>query len=284
MVSLLFLLPLVLGCGQARTQPSTPDSPPVPHHFDEPSAGTIRGQITWKGEIPVVKPLFVRTLADSPLPIREQRQRPNPNAPLIDGTTRGVGNAVVFLRGVDPQRARPWSQPPVRIEIRQRQFHVAQGVIDSPFGFVRQGDSIEMVSTEADCHSLHADGAAFFTLPFPDPNRPLERKLDTQGAVELSSNAGFFWMRAYLFVSDHPYFARTDAQGRFEISAVPPGDYEVVCWMPNWHEAGHDRDPETSFIYRLRFAKPAEHSKPVKLEPREMRDVRIEMSAEDFGK
>jgi hypothetical protein len=141
-----------------------------------------------------------------------------------------------------------------------------------------------MVSTEADCHSLHADGAAFFTLPFPDPNRPLERKLDRPGTVEVSSNAGFFWMRAYLFVSDHPYFTRTDAQGRFEISAVPAGDYEVVCWMPNWHEAGHDRDPETSFISRLRFAKPAEHARPVKLEPREMRDVRIEMSAEDFAK
>jgi hypothetical protein len=276
----------IVGCGNARTEPA-PSPAPEPaavNHFDATTAGVIRGQVTWTGDIPSVASFFVHTNADSAPPIREQRYRPNPNAPVIDPTRRGVGNAVVFLRGVDPRRARPWSQPPARVEIRDRQIHVVQGLVDSRFGFVRLGDAIELVSTEADAHSLHADGAAFFTLPFPDPDKPLARRLPGKGVVELSSNSGFFWMRSYLYVDDHPYYARTDALGRFEIPAVPPGEYEVVCWMPNWHEADHDRDPETSFIFRLRFAKPAERAIKVTLEAGGTREVHLEMSAADFAK
>ena len=40
-------------------------------------------------------------------------------------------------------------------------------------------------------------------------------------------------MRAYVVVLDTPYFAVTDAAGRFAIPAVPPGRYTLVVW----HEA-----------------------------------------------
>ena len=41
------------------------------------------------------------------------------------------------------------------------------------------------------------------------------------------------WMSAWCFVSEHPLFATTDANGNFEISNVPDGEYEMVVW----HEA-----------------------------------------------
>src|SRR2546430_722399 len=69
-------------------------------------------------------------------------------------------------------------------------------------------------STPADqpFYSLHAVGAASFTPPFPDPRRPAFRTLSRQGVVELSSGGGQSWMRAHLFVSDHPYYTRTDLE------------------------------------------------------------------------
>ena len=47
-------------------------------------------------------------------------------------------------------------------------------------------------------------------------------------------------MTAYLMVCDHPYFAVTDANGRFEIPNVPAG---VELEFRVWHErAGYLKD------------------------------------------
>ena len=42
------------------------------------------------------------------------------------------------------------------------------------------------------------------------------------------------WMNAYIRVFDHPYFAVTDKDGKFEIPAILPGAYNVYMW----HETG----------------------------------------------
>ena len=39
------------------------------------------------------------------------------------------------------------------------------------------------------------------------------------------------WMKSWMLVSDHPYFAVTDAKGNFSIEGIPAGTYEVVCWQ-----------------------------------------------------
>jgi len=38
------------------------------------------------------------------------------------------------------------------------------------------------------------------------------------------------WMRAYIFVMEHPFFAITDAKGRFQIKNLPPGEYTLATW------------------------------------------------------
>jgi hypothetical protein len=100
--------------------------------------------------------------------------------------------------------------------------------------------------------------------------------------VELTSGSGCWWMRAYLFVDDHPYYARTDSRGRFELPRVPPGRYKVVCWAANWIEATHERDPETSRINRLMFRPPVEKVGTVEVRPATATTVRFELTGDDF--
>jgi hypothetical protein len=38
------------------------------------------------------------------------------------------------------------------------------------------------------------------------------------------------WMKSYVGVMAHPFFAVTDKDGHFEIKGVPPGTYTVVAW------------------------------------------------------
>ena len=37
-------------------------------------------------------------------------------------------------------------------------------------------------------------------------------------------------MNAYILVFNHPFFAMTDAEGRYRIENVPPGNYGVIAW------------------------------------------------------
>ena len=44
------------------------------------------------------------------------------------------------------------------------------------------------------------------------------------------------WMRAYVGVLQHPFFAVTDAAGRFEIKGVPAGTYTLVAWHEKYQQ------------------------------------------------
>jgi len=39
------------------------------------------------------------------------------------------------------------------------------------------------------------------------------------------------WMKAWVMVSGHPYFAVTDENGYFKINNVPAGTYEIIFWQ-----------------------------------------------------
>src|SRR5262249_25422833 len=159
----------------------------------------------------------------------------------------------------------PWSHPPLAVEQRLSGLRVVQGKTSSRVGFVRRGDSVEMLSRDADYHALRARGSAFFSLTFPDPDRPRRRTLAEKGIVELSSGAGHWWLRGYLFVDDHPYYARTDTEGRFRLAQVPAGRYRLVCWAPSWLKQSWDRDPETSLLIRLSFRPPVVQERDIEV-------------------
>lgn len=42
------------------------------------------------------------------------------------------------------------------------------------------------------------------------------------------------WMNAEIIVIPHPYYTITDESGRFELSGVPPGNYQIVAWHEGW--------------------------------------------------
>jgi hypothetical protein len=277
---------LLTGCDEDPL-PAPPPARPLAEEgsqFDPATAGLIRGRVTWDGELPAAPPYHAPVS-----PLSEQAGGPkriwfNPNVPAVDPATRGVAHAVVFLRGVDPRRSRPWDHPPVRVELRDYQVHVLQGDSDLRSGLVRRGDGVDLGSAQPVFHSLQARGAAFFALAFPDPSRLCRRPLGQAGVVELSSAAGYFWMRGHLFVDDHPYYAHTDAAGRFTLPRVPPGTYQLVCWLPSWHEAVRELDADTGLISRLTFRPPVEVARPVTLEPGQAVTVPFVLSGKDFPK
>lgn len=226
------------------------------------AAGVVAGVVRWSGDVPAVAPFRSpeEPLSDKPDAARDW---PNPNAPRV-GEAGGVRGAVVYLRGVDPHAARRWHHPPARAELRGQRYALEQGgPVD--VAFVRAGDEIEFVSRDDRLHVARARGAAFFSLTLPRPGEARKRRLATPGVVELTSGTGYFWMRAYAHVAEHPYLARTDAQGRYRLEQVPPGEYEVVAWHPDWRVERQERNPDLFRVQQVRFGSPLEASRTARV-------------------
>ncbi len=260
---LLVVTLFVLGCDDPPAPLPDPEPPTAGgERFDPAQTGTVSGQVLWHGSPPVVAPF--RSI---PEPLTDQippppRNWPNPNAPSIDAESSALAGAVVWLDGVDPTAGRPWNLSPVRVEARGQQFHILQGGADRRVAFVRARDTIELVSRDSLFHAVQIRGfggsgkSVFLTCMLPDPNKVVSRRVEGPEVAELTSAAGYFWMRSYLFVSAHPYFAYTDEQGRFTLKDVPAGTYEVVAWHPDWRISATERNPDSMRVKQVRFGPP----------------------------
>jgi len=69
-----------------------------------------------------------------------------------------------------------------------------------------------------------------FSFAFPQKNLRAQQKLEKPGLLQLRSDLGHDWMNGYILVMPHRYFAVTNAEGKFELPALPAGRYDLVLW------------------------------------------------------
>lgn len=62
------------------------------------------------------------------------------------------------------------------------------------------------------------------------------------------------WMKAYLCVVEHPYFAVTGADGSFAIEGLPPGDYTLTTWHESLERHEVDVSVPAGGEVRVEFA------------------------------
>jgi choline dehydrogenase-like flavoprotein len=186
--------------------------------------GTISGTVKWTGPIPHL----------TPVAINKDPQICDPNSKktrdlerLVIGPQAGVANTVVFLK--DISRGKAMDLPQQRRFLDQRLCRYEPHIL-----LVPANSELQMKSSDATLHTVHMDGAATYNLPFPFINQTTARKMPTVGLVSLRCNGGHTWMNAEMFVVPHPYYAVTDESGKFELSDVPPGEYQVVAWHEGW--------------------------------------------------
>jgi hypothetical protein len=279
-----FVCLVLMGCESDAPPQKTSAVPPLTlgTRHDPDGCGSIEGRVLWQGDVPTVAPFHVPPLQFGLTGPHDHLTFDNPNVPQVESQSGGVAHAVVFLRRVDPERSRPWDIPPVEVEQRDFRLVVHQGEAASHVGFVQRGSEVALVSRQPVFHSLHGDGADFFTLAFAGADKPCRRTMRSSGLVELWSAANYYWMRGYLFVTEHPYYCRTDRCGHYRLPAVPAGDYELVCWMPNWKPDRHHRDPESGVIVRMYFRPPLEQAQNVAVAPGMISRIDFAASADDF--
>jgi hypothetical protein len=230
------------------------------------NGGTIRGTVKWSGQIPDLPSMAINK---DPKICDPESHGTRDLERLIIGSQRGVANSVVFLKDITMGKA--MDIPPQRQFLDQKRCRYEPHIL-----LVPTNGTLQMKSSDATLHTVHMDGAATFNLPFPFPDRVISREMTTAGLVNLKCNGGHTWMNAEMFVVSHPYYAVTDESGAFELTNVPPGEYEIVAWHEGWRIARQ----ETSFdvlteraVRRPLFVPAQTWSKKISITPNETTTV-----------
>jgi hypothetical protein len=190
--------------------------------------GSISGTVTWSGPLP--RPEYFPVTKDPQICDPQSLKKVDLER-LVVSPDGGVANTVVYLKNISQGKA--LEQAPQRRFLDQRHCRYEPHIL-----LVPQDATLQMRSSDATLHTIHMEGAASFNLPFPFPGQVIARNMTTPGTVSLKCNGGHVWMNAEMMVVPHPYYAVTDLNGKFEISSVPAGEYQLVAWHEGWTVRG----------------------------------------------
>jgi hypothetical protein len=144
---------------------------------------------------------------------------------LLVGVNHGVQNAFVYLKdGVNATMTPPPSTPAVLDQQRCQYVPRVSGI--------QVGQTLVIRNSDPLLHTVRADARvnARFNVATPVRGIEIKRSWSTPEVMVPIGCDMHPWMHAYVGVLPHPYFAVTDAAGRFAIEGVPPGTYTVAVW------------------------------------------------------
>jgi len=145
--------------------------------------------------------------------------------PLIDvGPDKGVENAVVYL--VEVAKGKPWPTDGKKPELDNLKCRFVPDVQVLRIG------PLDVVNKDPVLHNTHGyyGKRTVFNMALPNQGQDIPTELPKPGLVRVDCDA-HGWMEGWIYVVDNPYYALTGADGKFSITDVPPGEYDLVAWQ-----------------------------------------------------
>ncbi len=185
-----------------------------------PSA--ITGTITFDGKAPTLRPIAM----DAEPTCAKKHTGPVPNEALVLGNGNTMGNILVWVsKGLPAGKTWPAPQTPVVLD--------QNGCMYKPHVMgIMVGQTYKILNSDGVLHNIH-------TLPQINPsfNKGMPPTLKEATTV-FNKPEGVFhikcdvhpWMSAYIAVFTNPFFSTTGTDGKFTISGLDPGTYEITAW------------------------------------------------------
>lgn len=256
------VLALMMGAAAAASEE-------VYQVIDVTNGGTIKGVATWKGDIPEL-PRF----GDIVHPDVCGETQPSP-ALHVDPKSRGVKWVLVYLEKIEKGKApaeKYWlhmgkdkTNKVPGTEACQFKEHI--------FPFVRS-QVVSMVNFESILHNpnfFNENHVSVLNVVMPTPYREVSHTIlqyHGKGVMpyqcDIHSHMNGYWAGFH-----HPYFAVTDAEGKFKINGVPPGNYTLVGWHEGYKIVRMD-------VTRPAYDRPHVIRKEIEVKPNDTVDVHFE--------
>lgn len=224
LVAALSLMSLASSC--SKTPEDQTEGPGGVEYASKGDEGTITGKVSYNGTPPA--PIKIDTSADS------NCTQKSPNLMSEDWAVKDgkVANTFVYIKEgtlSDGKKIGDYSfkaaTAPVTLDQNGCHYkpHVLGVMVNQP---------ISITNSDPTTHNIH-----FRPTKNPDWNQsqpngagPLTHKLAVSEILVPVKCDQHPWMRSFIGVMKHPFFAVSGEDGSFTIKDVPPGKYTVVAW------------------------------------------------------
>lgn len=182
--------------------------------------GSICGTVKFEGQAPTMKSIKMEadpicsTKHDTPLTFEY----------LVVGEGNTMAN--IFVRVLNPPKG-DYATPETIAVIDQKGCRYSPHVQG-----VMVNQQIEIHNPDGTLHNVHALPKVNkeFNQAMPKFRKKIVKKFDKEEFMITFKCDVHPWMNCYVGVSSHPFFAVTKEDGKFEISGLPPGTYEIEAW------------------------------------------------------
>ena len=185
--------------------------------------GTIKGRLVWGGDEVPARKILVEQGEGRQGP-GGLRQGPADRARelVVDPKTKGVAYGFAYLvrpKGANPEAVKDLLAKSPKVEIDQKNCEFL------PYALAIHQDQTLVIKS--------SDPSTTTSATRPSRTRPSIRSWRRRAARSQAGRRATAdrvacdihpWMKAYLMVFDHPFFAVTAEDGSFEIKGVPAGD------------------------------------------------------------
>ena len=186
------------------------------------AASSITGTITFDGKVPSLRPLAM----DADPACAKKHTGPVPNEMLVLGSGNTMGNILVWVsKGLPSGKTWPAPKTPATLDQKGCQYvpHV-QGIM--------VGQAYRILNSDGVLHNVHALPKinAGFNQPMPPTMKEKSVTFAKPEPVFQIKCDVHPWMLAWVGVFTHPFFSTTRTDGKFTISGLDPGTYEITAW------------------------------------------------------
>ncbi len=186
------------------------------------AASTITGTVVYSGAVPTLRPIAM----DADPVCAKKHTAPVANEMLVLGKGNTMGNIIVWVsKGLPSGKTWPAPTTPVTLDQNGCQYrpHVMGIMVGQPY---------RILNSDGVLHNVHALPKinAQFNRAMPPTVKEASAKFDkAEGMFQIKCDV-HPWMNAYVGVFTHPFYSVTGADGKFTISGLPPGTYEITAW------------------------------------------------------
>jgi len=224
---------VVCACGHSTPVETEKETSLPLATVDEANGGTISGKVAFSGDVPTMPAI---DMSANPMCERQHKTPQTAETAVINGN-HTIRYAFVWIKDGLP-KAR-WTAPQTSVTLDQN------GCVYRPHVLALMvGQQLEIDNSDPVNHNVHAE--AQINVAWNESQPPqADKKFKTFPREEIwfpVTCSVHPWMRAYLSVVSHPFFAVTGEDGTFTIKGVPPGSYTVEVIQEKF---GHKTAPVT---------------------------------------
>jgi plastocyanin len=215
---------VLVSCGkkeESAENKAAPAAQPAAAPVDAATAGSVSGAVKFVGAVPKAKTLNMA--ADAAC--AGAHSGPVSDLEVVANASGDLANVIVYVK--DGLGNRAFEAPKDGAQLNQEGCMYTPHIVG-----MMAGQTLSVKNSDKTTHNIH---------PVPKNNRewnksqppgsPNINEVFARDEVAIPVKCNVHpWMKSYIAVFKHPYFAVTDAKGSFEIKNLPPGTYTIEAW------------------------------------------------------